>query len=160
MSKEVKEFRDKCNTFIRNVNFQYNQHLILKKSSNSLETNYRLSNSIWIESDFICEEFNNLIDFINTKDMINTNGMINTNPLILIDLLIEFNPMCDKLVHIFRETDDNVLTEKILRKFKILYIKDKLNNLFDKSKDKKYVTLTGMVKLISYLNDKIKENEK
>ena len=153
MSKEVKEFRDKCNTFIRNVNFQYNQHLILKKSSNNLETNYRLSNSIWIESDFICEEFNNLIDFINT------NGMINANPLILIDLLIEFNPMCDKLVHIFRETDDNVLTEKILRKFKILHIKDKLNSLFNKSKDKKYVTLTGMVKLISYLNNKIKEND-
>ena len=139
------------------MNFQYNQHLILKNTSNNknyLETKYRLSNSIWIESDFICEEFNNLIDFIDT------NAIINTNHLIFIDVLIEFNPICDKLVHIFRETDDNVLTEKILRKFKILHIKDKLNSLFHRSKDKKYVTLTGMVKLISYLNNKIKENEK
>jgi hypothetical protein len=157
MSKEVKEFRDKCNAFIRNVNFQYNQHLILKNISNDknyLETNYRLSNSIWIESDFICEEFNNLIEFIDT------NAIINTNHNILIDLLIEFSSMCYKLVYIFREIDDNVLTEKILRKFKILHTKDKLNNLFNKSKNKKYVTLTGMVKLIIYLNNKIKENEK
>ncbi len=155
MPKEVKEFRDKCNAFIRNVNFQYNQHLILKNISNNknyLETNYRLSSSMWIESDFICEEFNNLIDFIDT------NPIILTNPNLLVDLLIEFNPMCHKLVHIFRETDDNVLTEKILRKFKILHIKDKLNSLFNKSKDKRYITLTGMTKLISYLNNKIKEN--
>lgn len=157
MPKEVKEFRDKCNAFIRNVNFQYNQHLILKNISNNknyLETNYRLSSSMWIESDFICEEFNNLIDFIDT------NPIIVTNHNILVDLLIEFSSMCYKLVHIFRETDDNVLTEKILRKFKILHIKDKLNSLFNRSKDKKYVTLTGMVKLISYLNNKIKEDEK
>lgn len=155
MSKEVKEFRDKCNAFIRNVNFQYNQHLILKNISNNknyLETNYRLLSSIWIESDFICEEFNNLIDFIDT------NPIIVTNHNILVDLLIEFSSMCYKLVHIFREIDDNVLTEKILRKFKILHIKDKLNSLFNKSKDKKYVTLTGMVKLIFYLNNKINEN--
>lgn len=155
MSKEVKEFRDKCNAFIRNVNFQYNQHLILNNISNDknyLETNYRLSNSIWIESDFICEEFNNLIDFIDT------NPIFINNHNILIDLLIEFSSMCYKLVSIFREIDDNVLTEKILRKFKILHTKDKLNALFNKSKNKKYVTLTGMVKLISYLNNKIKEN--
>ena len=59
------------------------------------------------------------------------------NHNILIDLLIEFSSMCYKLVSIFREIDDNVLTEKILRKFKILHTKDKLNNLFNKSKNKK-----------------------